>query len=368
LRRIGDQSAAPRVLPLLAEDTLREAALETLGEIGTEEALAPIMTLLNEDESASPVAALALGALLERCVRDSANRDAPLERARAAITESGKANLRASLASANENERRALVRLAGWFADRRLGEALVELVLENENLREEAARALVNHGAAAVDLLLEKLEGATNEARPAMIRALGEIGDERAFEPLVELLKDSGAATRRAAVEALKALGHPETIRNLCGLLTDDEPATREAALRVVGFFGAEGCEDYIYECIRDADERVRCAAIEQLPVINDERAVAELIRALQGDSPRGREAAAKALAQVRSEISVAALREALADEDSWTRYFAVRALGALLGALNDGASRRKLSELAEQDAAEHVRAAAREVLDGLKL
>jgi HEAT repeat protein len=108
----------------------------------------------------------------------------------------------------------------------------------------------------------------------------------------------------------------------------------------------------------------VRRAALEQLPHIAGERSVSTLILALRQDSPRVRETAAKALAQVKSEQAIAALRAALTDDDSWTRYFAARALGTL----QDTASREKLSEMAETDSAEHVRAAAREVLNDLKL
>ena len=358
LREIRDERIAPCVMPLLADKPLREAAVETLGAVGDETTVAPLVNLLNEDKLAALAVSHALDALFTACE----NSEAVIEHARRAVSESGKSNLLAALDAADENDLPALIRLAGWFDDEKIRIKLADL-LENENLRDEAARALAAHGASAAPILIERLDE-DSEARPAIIRTLGQIGDARAFESLVGLLETGDTVTRLAAAEALKALAHPETIECLSGLLTDSENAVRETAIRVVGYLGAKSCEDVIFELCEDADERVRRAAIEQLPFIDDERSIPVLIRALKRDSSRVREAAAKALAQFKSdESAAAALREALRDEDSWTRYFAVRALGVL----QDTASREKLSQMAESDDAEHVRAAAREVLSGLQ-
>lgn len=362
LRQIADETAAPRLLPLLSDDFLHEAAVETLGAIGNEEIVSPLVNLLNEDKFSAIAVAGALSTLFERFKNDAAKSEIIVERAREAIAGGGKSNLLEALNNSGETDLIALVRSGGWFDDERIREKLAAL-LENENVREEAARALARQGEAAVDLLIEMLDADEAETRKIAARTLGELKTGRAFEPLVELLKTGDAASRQSAAIALKSLAHPETVSRLCDLLADTDSNVREAAIRVVGHFGAKGCEQAIFECCKDADERIRRAAIEQLANIEDERAVSTLIRVLKEGSPREREAAAKALAQVKSDESVAALREALSDADAWTRYFAVRALGSL----GDVSSRDALSEIAEEDAAEQVRAAAREVLSELK-
>jgi HEAT repeat protein len=363
LRQIADESSAARILPLLNNELLREAAVETLGAVGNPDVVPALVDLLNEDGSSALAAAHALVSLFERFESDPSKSAEIIERARNAVNESGKANLLERLNKADENDQVVLIRLGGWFDGEKIREKLAEL-LENEEVREDAVKALVRHGAAAVDLLIEKLEEDAFEAIPAAAaRALGQIGDARAFEPLAELLRSENAASRRAAVEALKSLAHPETIGRLCDLLQDPNANVRESAIRVVGYFGGKGCENAILECCDEPDERVRRAAIEQLPNLGDERTVPLLIRELRNDSSRVRETAAKALALVKSDAAVAALREALVDTDSWTRYFAVRALGTL----EDEASREKLTEMAEKDDAEQVRAASQEVLNELK-
>lgn len=362
LREIADERAATRILPLLSDDFLRQAAIETLGAIGNEQIVSPLVNLLNEDKVSTIAVARALASLFERFEKDSAKSENIVEQARKTIDAGGKSNLLEALNNANEIDLTALARIAGWFDDERIRETLATL-LENENVREEAAQSLMRQGKAAVDLLIELLDAGDLEASRTAARILGQIGDARAFEPLVEILKNGDAASRQSAVGALKSLAHPETIPVLCNLLADADANVREAAVRVAGYFGAKGCEQAIFECCQEADERVRRAAIEQLPNIEDARAVSTLISFLKEGSSRERETAAKALAQVENDESVAALRDALRDADAWTRYFAVRALGVS----RDAASRETLMEMAEKDATEQVRAAAREVLSELK-
>ncbi|HEY0428138.1 MAG TPA: HEAT repeat domain-containing protein [Pyrinomonadaceae bacterium] len=362
LQKIADESAARRILPLLSDELLREAAVETLGAIGNEEIASPLIDLLNEDKFSAKAIAGALATMSERFKNDFSKSETITRQARKSIDEGGKSNLLEALDSAGEADLPALVRVAGWIEDEKIREKLASLV-ENENLREEAAGALAGQGAAAVDLLIEMLDADDAGVRRTAARALGQTKDSRAFEPLVGLLENGDAASYQAVVVALKSLAHSETASRLCDLLTAAEPRVREAAVRVVGYFGAKNCENAIFECCQGADERVRRAAIEQLPNIEDARAVPALIRILKQGSSRERETAAKALAQVKSDESIAALREALNDADSWTRYFAVRALGIL----RDAASRETLIEMTETDAAEQVRAAAREVLSELK-
>ncbi|HEY8561033.1 MAG TPA: HEAT repeat domain-containing protein [Pyrinomonadaceae bacterium] len=365
LREIADEAAAPRILPLLNDDFLREAAVETFGAIGDEGTVVPLVHLLNEEKATAAAVAQALAAIAARRAADPAKSAAIIESARAAIDAAGKSNLRGALASARAGELAPLIRVAGWFDDASLREKLAAL-LEDENAADEAARALMRQGAAAVDLLIEKFGdvAADGEVRRTIARLLGQIGDARAFEPLAGLLKSPDAATRQAAVDALRALAHPATVSRLCDLLDDDDPQIREAVIRVVGHLDAPNCAEKIFEACADADERVRRAAIEQLPEIADARAVPTLIQALKHDSPRVRETAAKALAKVPSGESLVALRDALRDADAWTRYFAVRALGVR----RDAASAERLAEMTDADPAEFVRAAAREVLKEFEL
>src|SRR5919112_5521163 len=54
LTRIGEAGIAPRVVPLLEDELLREAAADVLGQLGDEETVAPLAALLNAPEAPTP--------------------------------------------------------------------------------------------------------------------------------------------------------------------------------------------------------------------------------------------------------------------------------------------------------------------------
>jgi hypothetical protein len=61
---------------------------------------------------------------------------------------------------------------------------------------------------------------------PKAARALGEMGDERAVEPLIGLLHDRRRDLREAAADALGKIGDPRAIVPLSVTLKDDEYAS----------------------------------------------------------------------------------------------------------------------------------------------
>lgn len=90
----------------------------------------------------------------------------------------------------------------------RLDAAVRDRQREAKQTVDTATAALVMIGAPAVDRLIEALKE-TKESfhgRQAIARALGEIGDPRAIEPLTELLNDPGPLVREAAAKALEKM------------------------------------------------------------------------------------------------------------------------------------------------------------------
>jgi HEAT repeat protein len=391
LRQIADHSITGRLLPLLDDNSLREAVIETLGAVGETEIVPVLIDLINRDKSFVAAAAQALKSLYHRYRHDVQAAAEIIKIAQHTINDQGKANLLAALEESDETGLKAIIEPAGWINDEKIGRRFV-VFLDHDDLRGDAVRALIRQGPRVNDGLIEKLGAEDLEVRQAAVQilghfkdeqavtvlletleidseitaqtalALGQSGDHRAFEPLAELLRNGPPVARQAAVSALKQLAHPETVKTLGGLLSHTDPNIREAAIRVVGHFGATGFEDELLRAGEDGDERVQKAAIEQLPGIADERKFLLLIRLLREAGPRIRAAAAQNLARDENPRSALALREALNDPDSWVRYFAVRALGQL----KDQESRETLVEISAKDPAEHVRLAAHEVLGEL--
>jgi HEAT repeat protein len=97
------------------------------------------------------------------------------------------------------------------------------LQLPDESVRSEAAKALAEIGAEAVDLLLVALKDEDADVRIPAAVGLGTFGGGRALEPLLEILKkDPKNTVRMAAAESLGKLGLPEAIGPLKEALDDE--------------------------------------------------------------------------------------------------------------------------------------------------
>ncbi|HEX7177849.1 MAG TPA: HEAT repeat domain-containing protein [Pyrinomonadaceae bacterium] len=391
LTRIGQAHVAPRVVPLLEDELLREAAADVLGRLGDEETVAPLAALLNTPHAPAPTVARSLAALHDRYEKLYGEGAHIADLTRAAISPTGAQNLLDALNESDSGEPRPLALVVGWLEGAAVERALTRL-LGRAGARGEVVEALVRHGSRVTDLLIEQLGsedleirksavvalGRIGDARatPALLEALEEdpelvipaadalakIGDPRAFDGLLALVGDPHAAVRQAAVGALNSLGSPEMPGRVLPLLEDADPNARESAVKIAGYFGYPECADLLLERCRDEDERVRRAAVEHLPFLEDERATPALVRALRHETPKVRAAAAGAMALAEGPEVSASLIEALGDEDSWVRYFAARSLGRLKIA----GSADALAGLARDDKANHVRIAAVEALGGL--
>ncbi|MDT5156191.1 MAG: hypothetical protein QOH51_548 [Acidobacteriota bacterium] len=388
LTRIGDASVAPRIVPLLEDELLREAAADALGHLGDEETIAPLAALLNTPNAPTQAVATALAALHDRYAKLFGEGAYIADLSRNAINPTGAQNLLDALNESSHADLRPLALVVGWLEGAAVERALTRL-LGHGDARGETVEALVRHGSRVTDLLIEQLGsedleirksavvalGRIGDARaaPALIKvleddteliivaanALAQIGDPRAFEALLALVGEPSAAVRQAVTGALNSLGSPEMPGRVLPLLNDPDANVRESAVKIAGYFGYAECTDLLLERCVDEDERVRRAAIEHLPYLEDERVTAALVHALRHETPKVRAAAAGALAQAEGPEVSTYLLEALADEDSWVRYFAARSLGWQMFA--EGAD--ALARLAQADKSNHVRIAAIEAL-----
>ncbi|HOY10399.1 MAG TPA: HEAT repeat domain-containing protein, partial [Candidatus Omnitrophota bacterium] len=105
--------------------------------------------------------------------------------------------------------------------------------------------------------------------RQAIVRALGEIKDLRAIEPLIRSLAD--AEIRNTVIEALGKVGSSDANTMLIGLLKDDEPQIRKVTADALGQIGwmpateAEKVAYYIAGQDWEACEKLGPAAVEPL-------------------------------------------------------------------------------------------------------
>lgn len=388
LTRIGDSRVSPRLVALLGDEMLRVPAADALGQLGDEDTVTPLVTLLNEPGAPAEVVSQSLAEIYDRYEKVYREGSYIADLARRSIGAGGAQNLLDALNGMSDDGLRALALVLGWLEGEAVERALTNL-LGRATARKEVVEALVRYGERVTELLMEQLESEDLETRqaavialgrigdpravPALVRvlttdddlviaaagALAKIGDRRSLEALLELIGHPQPAVRQAVVAAINSIGHPEMAERAVRLLNDLDPRVRESAVQIAGYFGYAECVDLLFERCHDEDESVRRAAIEHIPYLEDDRTISTLEAALKDGSARERAAAAKALAQVESPQTLSYLLEALSDPDQWVRYFAARSIGRH----EYPESVAALAQLAQEDAANHVRIAAMESL-----
>lgn len=383
LAKIGDPQIAPRIVPLLDDELLREPAINLLGQLGDETAVAPLIGILNIPNGPTDAIAYALAALRDRYEEQFAEGAHIADLTSREISPTGVQNLLDALERPDNENLRSIALVLGWLKGPSVDRALTRL-MGRVDLRNEIVDALVSHGTATVDLLIAQLTAEDLEVRrsaaaalgrignakatPALIialgdeslaidaaNALGQIGDPRAVDDLLKLIGDNDASTRQAAVSALNSLALPSMSKRIIPLLHDSDSNVRESAVKIAGYFGYRDAAGALVDLSRDLDERVRTAAIEHLPFIEDERALDVLVQALKEETPSVRAAAARALGNMDAPQADRQLIEALSDDDAWVRYFSARALGRRRAAESVAA----LEKAIEKEQFNHVRIAA---------
>jgi HEAT repeat protein len=388
LVRIADPRVAPRLLPLLEDDMLAAPVAEALGSLGGGEVIQPLTRAL--DRPGAPVASLvhAIAGVYATYERHYGGGAYIVSEFRDAIGADGIRQVLDAIPKAAGSDLRALVLILGWMKGEPVERALTQLLARPE-LRADVIEALVGHGEAVVDMLIEKLRVDDADVRLAAVAALGRLGDPRAtgplcgllgdersltlavaaalariadpraLEPLLALIGHRDPAVRQAVIGALNSIGHPDMVNRVEALLVSPDAATRESAVRIAGYFGYPTCEDAVFAACGDPEESVRRAALEHAPLLSEARALPLLLRAVTNDTSRARASAATALGRVPGPDARNALHGALDDPDVWVRYFAARAL-AEHGTAD---SLDALAAAAARDAAAHVRIAAIETI-----
>jgi hypothetical protein len=187
-----------------------------------------------------------------------------------------------------------------------------------------------------VTVLISALEDESEDVRSDAAKALGDIGDISAVEPLSQvLLEDEEYSVRGAAAQALGEIGDPSAIDSLNqSLLGDENSSVRSAVTKALAAIGDTGAVETLCEAlITDEDEFVRSEIAIALGVIGDEGAVETLIQALSTDEYwYVRSSAAKSLGEIGDARAVETLTQALSDENESVRYWADWALKQIQG------------------------------------
>jgi HEAT repeat protein len=168
----------------------------------------------------------------------------------------------------------------------KINELIENLEHSDKEAQDKSAKALVEIGDPAVEILIEYLryreEKSTVHIRVANI--LSKIGTKKVVDLLLEKLMDYNWRVRTAAAMAIKEIGDSRVIDPLLQILFKDERRdNREYAEVVLGEIGEPVVEQLI-QALKDEEPDIRVRAARLLGKIKDFRAVKPLTEVLSKD------------------------------------------------------------------------------------
>jgi HEAT repeat protein len=147
---------------------------------------------------------------------------------------------------------------------------------ERQGSATQAAPALGQIGAPAVERLVAALDNPNQYIGHAAAYALGETGDARAVEPLIARIKDGNPSRRSPAAKALGQIGDARAVEPLIDALTDQSSDVRRHAARALGQIGDARAVEPLVAVFADpqhANQHVTVAIAKALGEIGDARA-----------------------------------------------------------------------------------------------
>jgi HEAT repeat protein len=188
----------------------RKDAAITLGEMGDERAIAPLVTALRDSEWN---------------VREAAQD---------ALAQIGPPAVEPLIKSLREYQVRTFViQVLGKIKDERVLDPLMAQ-LRNEEFKDVATKALVEVGLPAVERLMAVLNDKDKNVRKHAVMALGEIGVKEAIEPLIDATKDEDWTVRLQAIAGLDLIGDERGKPAIKALMKDPDFAVQMRAERIL--------------------------------------------------------------------------------------------------------------------------------------
>lgn len=191
------------------------------------------------------------------------------------------------------------------------------LGVDFRDVRRAAAKALVKMPDMCIgNILFDAIDDEDGHVRKEAVIALGKIKDERAFMPLMNcLLKEPYKDVAEEIVKTLLALDSESVYK----FINEFPDSIKEIIARYADDFMI------LLQLSEEKNKDIRTAAIISLGKFNEEKAFKRLSNALKDSEPDVRKAAVMALGNIN--CSYDEIKTALNDPDMWVRIYAVRAL-----------------------------------------
>ena len=337
---------------------LHYSAIQALAFLGDSRAVKPLMRALrSRDEDVRDRAAFALGRI---GMTGDLRVVEPLIQA---------------LHDKQEGVRRTATFWLGMLKDKRATAPLIQVLIDTHRRdyeREDAAKALGELAdLQALQVLLKVLRESGSMLGYHAGKAIVEIKETSVVPEVIDILMDKDSPGRGYAAWTLGNLGDERAVQPLIDVATNEVgQSVRWYALQGLAELKDRKAYDAAFACLYDEDDMVRSCAAQALGGIGDPRAVEPLVQALSDPSPDVREEIVQALGKLKDTRALEPLINTLLhDPGVEVRLYTAEALGWL----GDARALPALEYAVEHDdgvpelGIDTVRSMAREAIEQIK-
>lgn len=218
------------------------------------------------------------------------------------------------------------------------------LAMEDREIVDMAIDGLIKIGPVSIPLLCDGLKSISSRIRENATATLGRMKVREAMDAILDLLVDKNWWVRRAAVRALGQIENPQAIEPLVRCLSDNVEEVQKEAIASLVSFGDKSTKPLLNTLVHEPSKYVIRAILYTLGDIQDTEAIPALIEHLSSSYFVIRNAAAKALVKFGTDVidsilpnlscnqaNIEPLMESAEnDADTRSQLRAIRALGAL--------------------------------------
>jgi HEAT repeat protein len=162
-----------------------------------------------------------------------------------------------------------------------------------------------------------------------VVRALGEIKDTRAIEPLINTMRAEDGELGFAAAEALGKIGN-DAVPFLIAVLNDSNWNLRCSVINALGMIKNAQAVMPLITIFEGKDYMLSDAAASALGEIGSEQAVEPLIQLLENEALNVRISALFALSKIGNKTALEPVLNLLKNEDNIIRFHAIFTVGVL--------------------------------------
>ncbi len=166
--------------------------------------------------------------------------------------------------------------------------------------------------------------------RKDVVRILGKIGSDKAIEILIQALKDEHYEIRYEAAEALGKIGNDRAFEPLCKSFKDNHYTVREYVAEALRRIDNDKTIGFLMQALKDKNDDVCKSAAEALGKIGGNKAIAALIQSLKGKEDSLRCEIVIALGKIGGDKAIKALIKILKEQVDYASVEAAIALGKI--------------------------------------